>query len=145
MFNMYNSIQKIRRIAHAAIRLSVRRLQLNGRGSMLAETMIAVTIIGVVGTAVAASLSTARNSGTIVEEATIAENIARNHMESVFAAPYLSPPVTFPALTGLDPGYASTAVAQEYVPGDLRIEKIVVTVTRDGSQSLVIETLRTQE
>ena len=142
---MFNTTRKIRRMSLGAVRLLCGRARLNARGSIMAETIIAISILGIVGTAVAASLSTARASGTTVEEAAIAENIARNHLESVFATAYQTPPATYSALSGLDPGYASTAVAQEHVAGDTRIEKIIVTVTRDGSQILVIETLRTQE
>ena len=140
-----SNVNPIRRIAQAIAGPFCGRLRLNGRGNMLVETMIAVTILGVIGTAVATSLSTARTSGTRVEEAATADNIARNHMASVFAAPYQSPPTTFPALAGLDPGYGSTAVAEVYVVGDTRIEKIIVTVTRDAGEILVLETLRTQE
>ena len=142
---MFKNVDAIKRIAQAVASSLGGQLRLNGRGSVMVETMIAVTIIGVIGTAVAAGLSTVSTSGTRVEEAAIAENIARNHLESVFAAPYQVPPTTYLALTGLEPGYGSTAAAQEYVAGDTRIEKIIVTVTRDASQILVIETLRTQE
>jgi type II secretory pathway pseudopilin PulG len=118
---------------------------LNSKGSVLVETMIAVTILGIIGTSVASSISTARISGTRVEETAIAETIARNHMESVFAASYQVPPTTYPELTGLDPGYASTAIAEVYIVDETRIEKIIVTVTRDSNQLMVIESLRTQE
>lgn len=105
---------------------------------------MAVGVLAVAGTALAAGLSTTYMTFGRIESQSIAENIGRNQMESIFSSLYLDPPTTYPSIT-TPSGYDVTAVAEVYVLGDLRIEKIVVTVTGNGQEVLTLETLRTRQ
>jgi hypothetical protein len=57
----------------------------DSKGTILLETVIATIVFALVGTAVLAGLSTMYRSGSITEKQSVAENVARNQMESIFA------------------------------------------------------------
>ena len=120
------------------------RLAGNSRGVFLLESVVAVAIFTVIGAAVFASVSTGRISGSKTEGQSVAENIGRNQMEHIRSLLYQPPPYTYPAVA-TPPGYTVVPVAQEYLAGETDIEKIVVTVTRNGVEVLVLETLRVNE
>ena len=128
------------------------------QGSMLMETVIALTIIGALGTAVLLGVQAAHTSSDLVETHSIAETLARNQMEYMFIQPYATPPAAYvsiedaPEMTfNVDPGYTITALAVVFTEGDpayvddADIEKVIVTVNRDNQSVLVLETLRVKE
>ncbi len=114
------------------------------RGALLVEAVIAILIFTLVGSAALVGLSTTLNFGGKQESQAVAENLGRNQMEYVFSSEYLDPPATYPAVVS-PPGYSTNAVAQTFVPGDANIEKVVVTVSRDGLLVMVLESLRLKE
>lgn len=114
------------------------------RGGILVEVLAAVALFGIVGSAVATGLSTSQLSAGVTEHQSVAESVARRQMEYVFSLPYQEPPSTYPSVDA-PPGFSVTAEAEEYVVGDLTIEKVVVTVSRDGQGILALESLRTKE
>ena len=111
------------------------------RGGLLVETLVAVVAFTLVGTAVLTGVSTAQISGAKFEGQSFAENAARNQMEYIFDQPYQPPPHSYATI---DPprGYTISATAEELVPGDLDIERVVVVVTRGAVNILTLETLR---
>ena len=54
------------------------------RGNALLETVIGLTIVAALGTALLMGVRSAHSSGDLVERNSIAENLARNQMEYVF-------------------------------------------------------------
>ena len=108
------------------------------------EAVLAVSVLAVAGTALMGGLSTTYLSFGQTEVQSVAENIGRNQMESVFSSPYQQPPATYPPVA-VPPAYSVTATAEEYAAGDLRIEKVVVTVQHLGQLALTLETLRTMD
>ena len=124
-----------------------RTLASSGRGSLLLETIVAVTVFSMVGTAVLAGLSTAYTSGARVETQSVAENIARNQMESVFSQPYRSPSQTPYPTIGVPTGYGVSVSAEDVNPAapDPDIERVIVTVSRDGQDILVLTSLAFNE
>ena len=127
-------------------------------GSILMESVIALTIMGALGAAVLMGVRVAHTSGDTVENHSVAETLARNQMEYVFTQPYTIPPGDYisisdsPTITfTVDAGYTVTAQALVYTEGDPNIvndadiEKVVVAVNRDGQSVLVLETLRVRE
>lgn len=117
---------------------------LDTRGSLLLESTIAITVFAIVGGAVLSGTSTSLKTGDVVEGQSIAEEIARNQMESVFNESYQEPPGT-PYATMVPPsGYAISVTADEYLTGDVDIEMVVVTVSRNSENLLVLKTLRTR-
>ena len=61
------------------------------KGNLLLEALVAITIFALVGGAVLSGMSTALNTGSMVEGQSVAEEIARNQMESVFNVSYQNP------------------------------------------------------
>ncbi len=110
----------------------------------MAETVVAVLIFTLVGTAALTGLSATLNVGSKAESQAAAERLGRNQMEYLFSLDYRQPPATYPAVSA-PPGYAVSAVAEGLVLNDPNIEKVVVTVSRDGRAVLVLETLRLME
>lgn len=122
-----------------------RKTSLDTTGSLLLESMIAITVFAVVGGAVLSGTSTALSTGTIIEGQSVAEEIARNQMESVFNQSYQEPAGS-PYATIVPPArYAVSVAADEYLSGDVDIEMVVVTVSRDSQSIMVLETLRTRQ
>ena len=117
---------------------------LDTRGSLLLESMIAITVSAIVGGAVLSGTSTALNTGSIVEGQSVAEELARNQMESVFNESFQEPAGSPCATIGPPARYAVSVAADEYLSGDVDIEMVVVTVSRDSQSIMVLETLRTR-
>lgn len=113
------------------------------RGVLLMETLMAVMVFALVGSAVLSGLSTARISGSVTERQSVAENIARNQIAYVFSLPYQDPPSSCPTIS-VPTGYAVTCATEEYIVSDPNLERVAVTVSFDGAQLLVLETLRTK-
>lgn len=133
----------IRALGPAVLAL-FQKTALDSKGSLLLETMVAITVFAVVGGAVLSGTSTALNTGSLVEGQSVAEEIARNQIESVFNQPYQGPQST-PYATIVPPtGYAISVAADEYLTGDVDIEMVVITVSRESQSILVLETLRTR-
>ena len=121
-----------------------RKASLDTRGSLLLESTIAITVFAVIGGAVLSGTSTALSTGSIIEGQSVAEELARNQMESVFNESYQEPAGS-PYATIVPPArYAVTVAADEYLSGDVDIEMVVVTVSRDSQSIMVLETLRTR-
>ncbi len=123
----------------------------NSLGITLMETVIALAMFSSAGTAVLLGVSSAHTSSDRVGASAVAENLARNQMEYVYTLPYVAPTGAYASIAddaGLDlsipTGFALSAAAQDYVSDAHTgsIEKVVVTVTRDGQTVFVLESLR---
>ena len=128
----------------------------DSRGAALLETVIAITILASLASAVLMGVRAAHTSGEVVEVHSNAERLARNQMEYLVTQPYEAPlgddyvsiadatDITF----AVDPGYTVTAQAMTYTEGDAlivtdnNIERVVVTISQDGQEILVLQTLR---
>ena len=113
-------------------------------GGPLIETVVALSVFAMVGTAVLVGVQTIQNSGNRTEDKAVAENLARNQMEHVFNLAYKDATSTYSSISSVQSGYVVTAAANQFVSGDLDVQKVVVTVTRGGESLLVLETLRTR-
>ena len=119
-------------------------VRMGSRGGLIVEAVVSITVFTLVGSGVLAAVSTTQIAGAQVERQSIGENIARNQMEQVFSLPYRDPPSTYPAIA-TSSGYGVSAAAEEYVVGDPNIEKVVVRVTHESEEVLVLETMRAKE
>ena len=136
----------------------LRRLARDSSGQLLLETVVAISIFAMVGTAVLLGVRVAHTSTGLVEDHSIAERLARNQMEYVFDQGFEVVGQSYvsindaPSLFSVPAGYQVTAVAQQFLaagdyggtilPGQGSIEKVVVTVSLDGESVVVLETLR---
>lgn len=124
----------------------------NSLGITLMEMIIALAIFSSAGTAVLLGVSAAHISSDRVKANAVAENLARNQMEYVSSLDYVAAPGNYASVAddvtlnlSIPTGFAVTAAAQTYLADDGlsgSIEKVVVTVTRDGQSILVLEALR---
>lgn len=121
-------------------------------GITLMETIIALGIFSSAGSAVLMGVGAAHTSSDRVHASAIAENLARNQMEYVSGLPYVAAPGNYASIANdvglniaIPTGFGVTAAAQAYGVSDGfagSIEKVVVTVTRDGQSILTLEALR---
>ena len=124
----------------------LRALTGDARGGPLMETVVALSVLTVVGTGVLLGISTIQISGSSTEDQALAENIARNEMENLFAQLYQATTTpTYASISDVPSGYAVTTDSTPYVGSDPNLQKIVVTVSHGGKEILVLETLRVKE
>ena len=113
-----------------------------GRGEEgvgLVETLIAVGILGLTLTVLLAAVSTGSLAVARTEERVVAENLARSQLEYTKSQSYLPPPASYATVTPSPGGYGVAVEAVSIPDTDSAIEKITVTVSRDGETLLQVE------
>ena len=125
----------------------------DSRGSILLETVVAVIIFALIGAATMVGIQTSTLTGEKVEDKSIAENMARNQMEHVFNQAYKAPPLDYASIADI-PGntfsvpsdFTVTASAVERAgAAGADVEDVKVTISRNGQEILVLETIRRQK
>ena len=115
------------------------------RGSLLLETAVVMSALGIIGAQVLSGVQTASIAKRNFEIDSQVENIIRNQLESAFAEPYKAPndvdPTYAPIAT--PPGYTVTAESITYPGTSNDISTLRITVQRDGQTLQTYETLRT--
>ena len=114
------------------------------RGSMLIEAVIAILVLTTVGGAALSGLSTVQRSGASIQVQAQADSLARKQMEFVFSLQYQDPPAVYPPISA-PAGYSVAANAVQFQAGDPKVQRVVVTVSRDGKAVLVVESLRLKD
>lgn len=107
-------------------------------GVGLVETLVAVAILGVTLVTLLAAISTGSIGVATTEERVTAENLARSQLEYAKSQSYLTAPASYATVTP-PVGYTVSAEATSIPEGDSSIQKITVTVTRDGDTLLTTE------
>jgi len=110
-------------------------------GASLIESVVAVAILGTVIVSLLVAFSTGSVAVNAVDEQVTVENLARSQLEYTKDSPYTPAPTTYPlspTLT-LPAGYEILAEALPVPDTDDNIQKIRVTVSRDGEAQLVVE------
>jgi prepilin-type N-terminal cleavage/methylation domain-containing protein len=106
------------------------------RGFSLVEVLVGTAILGIFVVGLLSAFSTSSKALIVNDVRQTAKNVAESQMEYVKKAPYAfsySPPV--PA----DPGYSAT-VSVSTLPGKgANIQKITITVSRDGVEAYSLE------
>ncbi|MFQ5826810.1 MAG: prepilin-type N-terminal cleavage/methylation domain-containing protein [Dehalococcoidia bacterium] len=111
------------------------------KGFGLAETLVALAIMGTAVIAFLAALSTASMSLGTMGNQEVARNLASSQLEQTKAAAYLALPATYDTVA--PPAGYSISVDALPVPGaDDNIQLIRATVYRDGKAVLTIEDLK---
>ena len=113
------------------------------RGTMMIEALVAISVFTLLGAAVLSGSTATRRASASAEHAAVAENLARNQIETILAAPYQDPPYSYSTISAPS-GYAGTAYALEFVVNDANIAVIVVAVTLKGEPVLTLESVRTK-
>ena len=114
------------------------------RGALMVEAVVSVFIFTTLGVAMLVGFQTTQTVGNKMEGQSIAENVARNQMEFLFSQAYQDPPTAYPTITP-PAGYTVTANAQEVTTGDATMQMVTVSVSREGTTLLNLETIRTND
>ncbi len=107
-------------------------------GVGLVETLVAVAILGATLVVLLTAISTGVIGVATTEQRVTAENLARSQLEYTKSQTYATAPASYATVTP-PAGYAVTAAATSITEGDGAIQKITVTVTRDGETLLTVE------
>ena len=113
-------------------------------GGLLIETVIALTVFGVLGSVVLSGVQTSNISKRKFESQSVSENLVRNQMEYVMTQTYKPWTDVYDPVTSTPAGYSIVAEALQYSTStDPNIETVRVTVTHQGQTVKVFETIRT--
>ena len=113
-------------------------------GGLLIETVVALTVFGVLGSAVLSGVQTSHVSKGKFDIQSEAENLVRNQMESALQKTYKAWPDTYDAVTSTPAGFTVTAQALQYSTStDSNIQTVRVTVFHDGLPIKFFDTVRT--
>jgi Tfp pilus assembly protein PilV len=124
----------------AKVRRLPRRAALGGEhGIGLVEALISVAILGLALTALLSAVSTGSMAVSRTDERVTAENLARSQLEYTKSQPYQALPASYVTVTPSPDDYGVIVAAEPVPGGDDSIEKITVTVTRNGEDLLVVE------
>jgi type II secretory pathway pseudopilin PulG len=107
-------------------------------GFALVETLVAVAILASSLVVFLAGLSTGSMSTAASDRLSTAHEIARSQMELTKAAAYSAAPFSYPTVTP-PATYGVSASAAAISGGDGNIERITVTVTKDGAAVFSLE------
>ena len=131
---------------HRAISVArrLRSLIADGKGVLMLETIVGVTVLSVLATAALIGLSATQRARGNIDRQAIAENLARNQMEYVFSQTYQTASTDYSAVTSFPDGY-SVASTQELVDGDSDLQKITTTIIKGGRTLISLETYRANE
>jgi len=122
------------------------------RGFTLIEVLVAVAILGLIGAGLLTALDTNTRAARTLDEQVVAVNLATTHFEAIKAMPYAN---TYPSAGDsitIPPEYSVTIDTYGSIDGEIwstpcageTLQKIIVSVLREGKPILSICTYRTE-
>ncbi len=127
------------RSERSSTRTSLKRAVMDGQeGVGLVEVLVAVASLGATLVAFLTAISTGSIGVATTEERVTAENLARSQLEYTKTQAYLPAPASYATLTP-QTRYPDSPHADSIPEGDTAIQKITVTVTRNGETLLTVE------
>ena len=113
------------------------------RGSVLLEALIAVLMLGTIAVIFLGAISSGLLGAGIVEEHLVAKNLARTQMEDLKSLPY-DIANQYPVTVSPPPGYTVLIDVTNLSPAEYpdSLQKMAVTVCRDGKTILTVETFK---
>ena len=117
--------------------------KLRQRGESLIETLVGVTLLGGIATVFLLGISTALTASGEVSEDYTAENLARVQMEEIKSLPY-SDSNTYPLAVSPPAEYtvSISVIDESPIEHPSTLQRIVVTVSRQGRTILVLESYK---
>lgn len=108
------------------------------RGLGLVESMVAVAILGVAVVVFVTALSTGSIAVREREQEAVAQGLVRTQLEYTKGYPYDSEATTYPAVD-TPQGYAISVIVSSVPDTDSDIQKVMVTISREGTDILTVE------
>ncbi len=108
------------------------------RGFGLVETLVAVAILGVAVVALVLGLSTGSITVREGNQELVAQSLAQTQLEYVKNYPYDPAATTYPTVNTPE-GYSIGVEAGSIPDADTDIQRIMVTISRDGEAILTVE------
>lgn len=112
------------------------------RGISLVEVLVALAIAGGALVMFLSSLGAGSKAGVVVWERTVAEGLAQSQIEYVKGQSYIVTPGAYDTVSPLPDGYAVLTETALLAGRDASIQKITVTVYRDGGLLLTRQALK---
>ena len=113
------------------------------RGISLIETLIALAIMGVVAVVFLTGMTTSSKAVMVSQNRVTAESLAKSQMEDTKAQLYIDGAISYPKITIpqdlVDQGYVLTVVAEPLHASEDGIQKITVTISRNGNGILTLK------
>lgn len=120
------------------------RLLTGQQGALLLETLVALIVLGVLGSIMFSGVQTSYIAKRNFDIHSRAENIVRTEIESVYAQAYKPPGQTYTSITTVD-GFTITSVALPYSTTTTDIERVRVTVDYGGNTLETLEAVRANQ
>lgn len=121
-------------------RLDKKRFILAGeKGASLVEAIIAVAITAIAVAGFLGALSTGALAVGKVDGQVTAQNLARSQLEYTKSQAYIAAPASYAKITPVPAGYSISAEATAVNGRDDNVQKITVTVQRNGKVLQVME------
>lgn len=121
-------------------RLDEKRSMLAGeKGASLIEALIAVAVMAIAVAAFLGAISTGSLAVGKVDRQVTAQNLARSQLEYTKSQAYAVAPASYGIITPVPAGYSLIAEAAAVNGRNENIQKITVTVHRNGKVLLVME------
>ena len=114
------------------------RVARSQRGFVLIEMLIATVLLGVVVSIFLATLATGSRAVEVVDSRIEVNRLAQCQMETTLTQPFLAAPASYSSITA-PPGYTITAEADTLVGLGPEIQRVVVSIFRDGEQLRTLE------
>lgn len=108
-------------------------------GMSLVAVLVALAITAGAVIMFLSSLSTGSKAVGVVNERTIADNVARSQLEYTKSQPYAPVPTSYDSITSVPPYFTVSVEATAVTDRDENIQKIAVTVYHNGEPVLLIE------
>jgi hypothetical protein len=109
------------------------------QGIGLAETLVATAILSLAIVALLSAFSTGALALRKADVKITAQNLARNQMEFTKSQPYLVAPAAYSIIAPVPADYSLLAQAEPIVGRDEKIQKVTVTVERNGNPVYLLE------
>ena len=108
-------------------------------GFGLVEVLVALAIVATAVIMFLTTLSTGSRTVALMYERTTAENLARSQLEYTKSQDFIIAPASYDTITSLPTDFTVSAQASAVEDRDDNVQKITVTVYRNGESTLVLE------